>query len=192
MEWTYAERQPGQSLFAFFADQINHDDEERRFELLALSHVMRGVCYGAYRSVNKKSGEDRISGLIIPVQMQRRDRRIGYRVTTEYDGSLDHHRCPWRIYALLSRFRHCEEYAHAREWRRRVEAWNRHATTASPLKAGAKIVFKKPVKFDNGDEHADFIVESLRPLLLRGHNDALYRIVNLRDRLARGDAMVYA
>jgi len=192
MEWTYAERQPGQSLFAFFADQINHDDEERKFELLALSSIIRGVCYGAYRSVNKATGEDRIAALIIPVQTERGNRRIGYRVTTEFDGSLDHHRCPPRIYAMLTRFRHCEEYAHAKEWRRRVEAWSRRNTIIPPLKAGTKILFKKPVQFDNGDEHANFIVESLRPLLLRGDNDGLYRIANLRDRLARGEAVVHA
>ena len=52
MEWTYAERRPGQSLQEFFAQHIDHEDEEKSFTLLALSHVMRGVCYGAYRYVN--------------------------------------------------------------------------------------------------------------------------------------------
>lgn len=192
MEWTYAERQPGQSLFAFFADQIDHEDEALKFELLALSAPIRGVCYGACRSVQKDIGEERISALIVQVQMQRGDRRIGYRVATEYEGSLEHHRCPERIYALLTRFRHCDENAHAKEWRRRVEAWHRRGANTPPLKAGIRISFKEPVRFDNGDQQTAFIVESTQPLLLRGENDALYRIVNLRDRLARGEGVVHA
>ncbi len=191
MEWTYAERRPGQSLQEFFAQHIDHEDEEKSFTLLALSHVMRGVCYGAYRYVNKRTGIDRVSALVIPVRVERRSPRIGYRIYTEYEAPLEHHRCPRSIYAMLTRFRHCEEYAHAKAWRARVEDWYR-SSNALPLRTGMRIVFKRPVRFDNGEQRSEFIVAGLNPLLLRGDDGRAYAIPDLRERIGRGDAQVTA
>lgn len=123
-EWTYAERQPQQALLDFFADQIAQEDAAHKFELLALSEPRDGVCYGAYRFTNKNTGEERVSALIVLLEEPLNETRVGFVMSTEYDGPRDHH-CPRVIYALLTRFRHCEESAQAKAWRDRVEAWHR-------------------------------------------------------------------
>ena len=123
MEWTYGKREDGQSLQDFFAKEIAHEDETRKFELLALSPPENGVCYGAYHLLNKSTGEERISALVIPVQLKEGEPEIAFKILTEYDCPLDAHQCCETIYALLTRFRHCEESAHAKAWRDRVEKW---------------------------------------------------------------------
>lgn len=190
MEWEYADRQPLQPLKEFFAAKINQEDDGKKFELLALSAAMRRVCYGAYHFTNKATGEARVSALIIPVQIQRGQSRVGFKIMTEYDGPLEYHHCPKRIYEMLTRFRHCEESAHAKEWRYRVESWHKRMESMPILKVGLKLVFKNSVQFDNGDLQAEFTIETLRPLQLRGSNDRPYKINDLRDRIRRGDAVV--
>ncbi|HKO87841.1 MAG TPA: hypothetical protein VJU83_04900, partial [Burkholderiales bacterium] len=69
MNWTYADRLPAQSLREFFAVQIGEDDAAKTFELLALSEPKDGVCYGAYRFYNKQTGEERVSGLVIRLEL---------------------------------------------------------------------------------------------------------------------------
>ena len=190
MEWSHADRQPSQSLQAFFAQEINQDDDTKTFEVLAISSPKRSICYGAYRFANKTTGEERVSALIIPVKTQRGERSIAFKVMTEYDCPLEYHQCPKNIYAMLTRFRHCEESPRAKEWRHRVEAWHKRMDAMPALKPGLKVVFGNPVQFANGDAQAEFTIETSRPLVLRGSNDVLYRIRDLRDRIGRGDAQV--
>ncbi|HEY9380091.1 MAG TPA: hypothetical protein VIQ01_02485 [Burkholderiales bacterium] len=192
MEWTYANRQHSQSLQEFFATEIDHEDDAKKFELLALSTVKRAVCYGAYRFTNKATGEERVSALVIPVKHQRGAQNIAFKVMTEYDCPLEHHHCPKKIYEMLTRFRHCEESPQAKEWRHRVETWHKRMDSMPPIRPGLKVVFETPVQFTNGDVQAEFTIETARPLLLRGNNDTLYRIRDLRDRIGRGDAQVVA
>jgi hypothetical protein len=54
---------------------------------------------------------------------------------TEYDCPLEHHQCPQEIYDMLTRFKHCEESAHAKAWRDRVERWHQ-SLKATHLKHG--------------------------------------------------------
>jgi hypothetical protein len=136
MEWEHADRRPGQSLKAFFAEQFDQQDGGKKIELLALAGPMRAVCYGAYRFTNQSTGEERISALVVPVKIQRGQARIDFAVLTEYDGPLEYHRCPKKIYAMLTRFRHCEESPHAREWRHRVENWHKRIESVPALKPG--------------------------------------------------------
>lgn len=124
MEWTYAPRATGQSLQDFFAAQIGEEDHAKKFELVALSESKDGICYGAYRFYNKNTGEERVSGLVIQLELPVGEEQIGFQVTTEYDGPRLHE-CPAEIYALLTNFRHCEESPQAKAWRDRVEAWQR-------------------------------------------------------------------
>lgn len=191
MEWIQGNRPQSQSLQAFFAHEFDQEDESRKFELLDLACIGRKVCYGAYRFTNKETGEQRISALVIGVRFPHGDHNIAYRMTTEYDGPTDYH-CPKRIYALLTRFKHCEESPRAIAWRHRVETWHRAMDNVPTLRAGMKLQFRHPVRFDNGDTQSEFVVQSARPLLLRGENDALYRIAHLRDRIGRGDAQIVA
>lgn len=191
MEWTHGNRPRTQTLQEFFAGEFDHEDDTKKFELLALSCIKRTVCYGAYRFTNKTTGEQRVSALVISVRFPRGAHNIAYQTMTEYDGPRDY-RCPKKIYALLTRFRHCEESPRAIAWRHRVETWHKGMDAVPALKAGMKVLFKHPVRFDNGDAQSEFTVESLRPLLLRGDNNLLYRIANLRDRIGRGDAQVVA
>ncbi len=191
MEWTYANRPRTQPLQAFFAAEFDQEDDNKKFELLALSCVSRSVCYGAYRFTNKATGEQRVSALVINVRFRRGEHNIAYKTATEYDGPREY-RCPKKIYALLTRFKHCEESPRAIAWRHRVETWHKGMEAVPTLRAGMKVIFKDPLRFDNGDTQAEFTIEQSRPLLLRGNNDLLYRIVNLRDRIGRGDAKVVA
>lgn len=190
MEWTRADRQRSQPLRVFFANEIDNEDDAKKFELLALSSVRRAVCYGAYRFTNKTTGEERVSALIIPVKIKRGDQSIAYKVMTEYDCPLEYYQCPKKIYAMLTRFRHCEESPRAKEWRHRVEAWHKRVDGMPALRPGLKVIFETPVQFANGDVQAEFTIDSAGPLLLRGTNDSLYRIRDLRNRIGQGDARV--
>lgn len=190
MEWSHADRQPSQSLQEFFAQEINQDDDTKVFEVLAISSPKRSVCYGAYRFANKTTGEERVSALIIPVKIQRGEQSIAFKVMTEYDCPLEYHQCPQKIYEMLTRFRHCEESPHAKAWRDRVETWHKRMDAMPALKPGLKVVFEHPVQFANGDVQAEFTIETSRPLVLRGNNNLLYRIRDLRERIGRGDAQI--
>lgn len=130
MEWSYAERQPSQSLQEFFAEALNSEDDTRKFELLTLASVDETLCYAAYRFSHKTTGHQRVSALVINMQQEPDQSGIRYRVVTEYDGP-EQHRCPKHIYELLTPFRHCEESPYAKAWRQRVEAWHRQEALAT-------------------------------------------------------------
>lgn len=110
---------------AFFAGQVDQEDELKKFELLALSDPVEGVSYGAYRFSNKHTGEERVSALVILIESPALGAESAFSIQTEYDGPREY-RCPREIYALLTRFRHCEESPQAIAWRDRVEAWHRN------------------------------------------------------------------
>jgi hypothetical protein len=83
------------------------------------------ICYGAYRFVDKYTGQERVSALVIYLQFPEGEHNIAYRTLTEFEGPPDHC-CPKFIYDLLTPFRHCaEDSTHAKNWRDRVEAWHR-------------------------------------------------------------------
>jgi hypothetical protein len=126
MEWHYAPRPAAQSWQDFFAAQLDRDDEDHRIELLSVSAPREGVCYGAYRHSNKKTAEERVSGLVIELDFSRGDAEVGFKALTEYDGPPQHE-CPRSIYDLLTRLRHCDESPYAKAWRGRVETWLRRS-----------------------------------------------------------------
>jgi len=124
MEWQYAHRQPGQAWRDFFATQFDQADDERAFEVLAVSDPDEGTCYGAYRFRNVRTGEERVNGMVIELDLSRDGDEVGFKTMTEFDGPPQH-RCPPEVYALLTRIRHCEESPQAKAWRSRVEGWHR-------------------------------------------------------------------
>ena len=126
MDRVHGTGESGQSMRDFFAGEISQEDEAKKFELVALSEVKNGVCYGAYRFTNKFTGEEKVSAIVFVLENAAAGPQSGYSATTEYDGPREYE-CPREIYDLLTRFRHCEECAQAKTWRDRVEAWHRHS-----------------------------------------------------------------
>jgi hypothetical protein len=120
-EWIHTAHAPCLSLHEFFAAEIAHEDETQKFELVALERE-GDICYAAYRIVNKTTGQEKVSALVIELVSEAMG--FKYRMTTEYEGPKQY-RCPRVIYDLLTRFRHCEECGPAKIWRDRVENWHR-------------------------------------------------------------------
>jgi len=169
MGWTGTHRPYGQSLFEFFSNRFNCDNEYGKWTVLKCSVVRRTTAYLAVELIKKKNyrtPERIVFAIIVLIRYSPQDYyNITYKEMDEtvLPYSFD---CPETILNLLTP----TKYENAIEWRMRCRERIRQRK-ALKLKVGTIIEFCNEIKFDNGFKTKQLKVWSVKPLLFIDPND---------------------
>lgn len=142
-------RPPGQSDRAFLEAELP-GTLTRAGEIAACATVS-----GTFFAAVRQRDTGRVWALVVLIRRDPGTAGFAYKDIRETEGPADT-RCPARILDLLTPTSHPE----ASEWRQRCRRTAARAARARAVRPGTTVRFTRPLRFSDGTEHQDLVLES--------------------------------